>query len=1209
MKHPSSKAPILAALCAGALLTAGNATAQSLPRITQPVDESQRVTLRGNTPRTALPKYDQGAVDSSAAANHVLLVLQRSSEKEAELKQLIEDQHNSSSPRFHQWLTPKQFGQKFGVEDSDVEAVKAWLQARGLVINKVNASKTVIDFSGTAAQVGSAFHTELHTYMRAGVSFHSNNKDPQIPAALAPVVKGLASLNDIKPISFMVSKGKASFNPATHLGTPLWNDPQCGASPPAGSVCISYVPTPADMATQYGLKSVYKNGLSGKGMTIGIISASNVDVSNVKNYRKFFKIGNDANLPEAIVDGEDPGQNGAAEEAYLDVEVSGAMAPSAKVDLYTSADTITTSGLATALVRAVDDNIADVVSLSYGTCEQELGTAGNQFFFYNWQQAAAQGQSVFVSSGDSGSAGCDDAQSPYPASNGLAVSGYASTPYNVAVGGTDFYYSQHAAGYGSKALDKQLAQYWGSKLTLGEDASLISPLPEQPWNDTLGLNILFPTGTSIAAGSGGPSMCALQVDNVADGTYTCTGGYPKPSWQVGKGVFADGVRDLPDVSLFAADGANQSYWPICIEAEDCTNYTSDSGSVYITGVGGTSASSPAMAGIMALIDQSQKGRQGNPNTVFYALAAQYPSAFNDVTVGSNNVICDPGSPDCSPDPNDSYDSLHLWPAGKGYDMASGLGSVNAANMIANWSKVKSTSTTTTLGLSSSVVTHGEPVTASVTVSSAKGTPTGSVALVTTSSLPGQAGQGAITLNDGAASSTIFLPGGRYNVSAAYPGDGTFGASTSTPVAVDITPETSSTALSVDALVPNYEAGYNPTPITDGTTMPYGYILLLDATPAGKSGQGYATGHVTFTDGRNTLGEATLNTGTVAEVETIKVGAGNHSIIAHYSGDGSFQPSNSAPLTFKITKGQTYTYSEDVSQVAPLYAGRTFSVPFLIGGGNLGIAPSGTATVTLNSKKVVVPLTSAVAEGEPFATGTATFPDLPAGNYTLNIEYPGDSNYLSSSAYPEPVTVLPVSLLPSYIALRSSTINAGNNGTFTLTAHVNGGSGKPALTGGVDFFLNGLLQNYPAIPLVNGVATLTLTNYNLFTGVNHATALYTGDANYRNANSNSVTIQGNEGDFAVAFQDPTLIIPSGETANATLLLSSIEGLGGKVSLKCVPSSGVTCGLSTTTVTLDPNGSQARIPMKVTHESGTTGSVTILASDGGVVHTIVLSVLPQ
>jgi len=231
-------------------------------------------------------------------------------------------------------------------------------------------------------------------------------------------------------------------------------------------------------------------------------------------------------------------------------------------------------------------------------------------------------------------------------------------------------------------------------------------------------------------------------------------------------------------------------------------------------------------------------------------------------------------------------------------------------------------------------------------------------------------------------------------------------------------------------------------------------------------------------------------------------------------------------------------------------------------------------------------------------------------YNLTVNYPGDSNYAASSSYPETVTVLPLALLPSTITLSSSTLNAGNNGTFTLSAKATGSSKTP-LTGGVYFFLNGLVQNFPATPLVDGVATVTLTNYNLFTGVNHATALYVGDANYRNSNSNSITIAGNEGDFTMSFLNPNLAISSGDTAKATLVLSSIQGLGGKVTIECAPSSGIDCKLSSSSVALDPLGSQSAVTVTVTvdHNKCAGGRVVIIAQDGGVVHKTDLNVTAQ
>ena len=1222
MKSDLSKVMSLAGLFTGVMLSLWSASgfAQGVRQITQDIDETQRVTLRGNTPPSASAKFDQGRVSMSEPANHMLLVLQRSAAQQAAVQKLIDAQHDPASPTYHQWLKPGEFGKQFGINDSDVENVKAWLQAKGFTVNKTNLAKTTIDFSGTAGQVENAFHTELHRYLKNGVPFHSNNKDPEIPAALAPVVKGIAALNDIKPKSFRISKGRVGFDPATHTGSSSWIDPVCYTDVNTGErVCYTaYFPTPADIATQYSLKSVYASGVLGKGVTLGIIGDSNVDMSNVQNYRNFFHIANSSNLPQTVIDGEDPGQNGDAEETYLDLEVSGALAPAAKINLYVSGNTITTPGLFTAMARAVEDDTADVISMSYGECEKILGSAGNQFFYYAWEQAAAQGQSVFVSSGDSGSAGCDNADYPQPATQGLAVSGFASTPYNVAVGGTDFYYSAYKDGNGSASVNAQLAQYWGKGTTSSETASLTMPIPEQPWNDFLGPNILtFASGTfSIAAGSGGPSTCTngTGVDPITGGYDSCTSGYPKPSWQKALGMPNNGRRNLPDVSLFAADGANLSAWPICVQAEDCTTYKNEKGGIYVTGVGGTSASSPAMAGIMALIDQSQAGRQGNPNVMLYALAQQYPNSFNDITVGSNKVLCEQGSPNCAKDKNGyGFYTDQKYSATAGYDLATGLGSVNGANLIANWKKLKFAGTTTSLALSSTRVTHGTPITAYVSVFSPEGTPTGSASLITNSRTPTAAGQGLIPLVNGTGSAPFYLPGGTYDVFADYSGDGEFSASDSSPAGITIAPEPSTITLTASAAVPDMEAGYSPTPITNGSTFQYGYTLSFDATVAGKSGQGTPTGTVNYVDytvGPRTIGLENINSYGVAEFNTFTLGAGYHVIGASYGGDPSFkatsQGTQPATLSFTITKGTPYIYPEDESEYGPIYSGQTFSVPFLIAGSN-GLAPTGSVTVTYGSQVQQVKLIPVVAYGQPFVRGTAVFQSPAPGAYTVTIQYAGDDNYVAASSYPETITVVAPMLLPSHTTLTSSTLSAGNNGTFTLTATVTG-NGKVPLTTGVLFYLNG--QPLEFVQLTNGKASLTLTDYNLFTGKNIVTAEYLYDPKYDASTSRPVTITGNEGDFTVGTSDPNLQIAAGDTATEMLVVSSLQGLGGQVAMTCAsPSPALVCSINPSVVNLDPYGKQSYPRISIYAAQGApsqTHTIAIRASDGGVVHTMALNV---
>jgi len=642
------------------------------------------------------------------------------------------------------------------------------------------------------------------------------------------------------------------------------------------------------------------------------------------------------------------------------------------------------------------------------------------------------------------------------------------------------------------------------------------------------------------------------------------------------------VRDLPDVALFAADGSNLSAWPICAESEDCTTYTTNSGSTYVTAVGGTSASSPAMAGIMALVDQSQKGRQGNPNFVLYPMATQFPSAFNDVTVGSNDVICNPyqSAAPCTQDPNDQWYSPQLYPAGTGYDLASGLGSINAANLIADWSKVTFTSTTTTLALSSASITHGAPVMANVTVSSSSGTPTGSVALVTNSATPGQAGQGTVALTNGSGVSPLILPGGSYTVTGHYSGDGVYSASVSSPASITVAPEVSNVVLSVNALLPD-QGQYDVTPVTSGTSLPYGYILELDATVASVSGQGTPTGQITFTDlaTGTSLGTANLNAYGVAEVSTTTVMGGNHMIAATYSGDPSFNASLSPSDSFTVTKGQTYLYLQGSGFS---YAGQPVIIPFNLSGGNRGVAPTGSVVVTLTSltnssyvQTQTVPVTPNVIDGQPDDIGAATFTGIPADSYTVNMTYAGDSNYTGITLYPQTwaVSAVAANSAPSLTALSSSVTNATTAGTFTLTSTV-GGNGTVTPTGGVLFFLNGApVSGYS--PLTNGVATLMLpSNINLATGTNTAYAQYLGDATYAGSMSPVITITANEGDFSVTTPNPNLVVKSGSSGVLDLTTASLAGMGGTVSYTCTPSSpSLTCTLSSSSFALSTTGTQA------------------------------------
>ncbi len=472
----------VAAALAAPLNPSSPATAsEAAPRVQTAVETDARVVLHGNMhpliqAAASLSGTDLGAVEDSLPAGRMLLLLQRSPDQEAALADFILAAHTPGSPSFHQWITPEEFGRLYGPADSDVAAVTAWLESHGLTINQIHAGRLAIEFSGTAGQVSEAFQTEIRRYQVNGEVHLANATNPSVPAALAPVVAGLTPLNNFHPQSHLRVLGQAKFNRKTHQATPEWTYPEGGG--------VVFVMAPGDFAKQYDIASVYAAGTTGTGQSIAIISASNVDLSLVQAYQSLFSL--PANLPTVVVDGVDPGQNSAATEAYLDIELAGSVAPGATVLLYTSGGTALTNGLALAAMRAVEDNQAGVISVSYGECEMELGQSGNAFWSALWQQAAAQGQSVFVSSGDAGSAGCDNFDAQQVAYDGLAVNGLASTPYNVAVGGTDFFYSSYAGT--PSAISTQLNTYWSTTSTYSPAVSLKQTIPEQAWNDFFGLN-------------------------------------------------------------------------------------------------------------------------------------------------------------------------------------------------------------------------------------------------------------------------------------------------------------------------------------------------------------------------------------------------------------------------------------------------------------------------------------------------------------------------------------------------------------------------------------------------------------------------------------------------------------------------------------------------------------------------------------------------
>ncbi len=1058
----------------------GQTPAATPNRLPATFDESSRLFLKGNVPAQARAQNDQGEVKADLSMNRMVLLLKRSDSQESALKAAIQQMHDPNSPQFHKWLTPKQFGAEYGPSDADIAVVTGWLKGHGFQVAGVAQGKGSIEFSGTASQVSSAFHTAMHSYTVKGKQYVANATDPSIPQALAPVVGGVLSLNNFvkTPHAILVGKrqivrdvnGQVSFKPEASL-----SNGENAVGP--GDLWNIYNSTPLITAST--------NKIDGTGQTIAIVGRSDVSTDDISGFRSLLlPAPYKSTLPlNQIVNGPDPGINGDdALEQALDVEYAGSMAPAAQIDLVVSGSTNTTDGVDLSIEYIVDNNLAPVMSTSYGNCEAGMGVAENEFFNQIWQQAAAQGITSMVSAGDNGSAGCDlvgpsgSSSFPYVADEGLQVSGLASTPYNVAVGGNEF--------------STDSSTYWSPKplTTPTTTTTALGYIPEMVWNESCSPLVCGNANADIAAGSGGKSGCFNPTLD-ADGNITaCSGGYAEPDWQAGVyGLPADGARHLPDVSLNAAghDGYIICYGGSC-----------DNGAVYI--VGGTSASSPSFAGAMALVNQSTGSRQGQANYTLYRLAAtEYGSAstpntatlsscnasngnttaasciFHDVTAGTNAVPCDGGTLNCSSTTVGQYGVLTGYAAGTGYDNASGLGSVNIANLVAHWNDTTLTPTTTALTLGATTSTFGQPVNLAVTVAptTGSGTPTGSVALITDAATG--SGAGTVTLTNGAYNGTISsLPGGSYHVSARYAGDTTFATSNSASAAITVSPATSSTKLS-------FSASDALTGATFASSIPYGSVLTAAATVTGVSGQAAPSGNVSFNNGSTLLATKISDATGGASYNSSGYAIGSYSWTASFAGNGNYNASVSPASAFTVTPANTTVHL--LSTTSFLVGTQTATLTAIVLDDSFLANPTGSITFKVNGTTLGTAALTAYTDpstGTSEAEATITLPStaLTAGANSVTATYSSDSNYAASTSTAVSIGYSATAVVNTItLAASSTTLTVAQ--PVTLTATVTTG-GIPSTAGTVTFFDGAIplttvqvVGGIPAKGYVTGTAVL------------------------------------------------------------------------------------------------------------------------------------------
>jgi subtilase family serine protease len=1089
-------------------------------RITDHIDEGNLVTLKGNTHPFANAQNDRGRVSPSLPMTDLILVLSRSPERQAAFDAYVSSEYDPASPNFHHWLQPAEVGTNFGPSPADLATVTSWLTTHGFSVDEVTKDNLSIRFSGNARQVEGSFHTEMHNLDVKGVQHIGNMSDPQIPAALAPVVVGVKALHNFFPRPLHRMGSRVQLNSAegkwqrvastTSAGSTqakatslLAARPEFGIRVPASGAngTTAYLVedvSPADFGTIYNIQPLWKSGIDGTGQTIAVAGTSDVDLTyDIPTFRSFFGLPayTTANQPQIIhpnpklPGGDDPGictstsptaicGIGDLIENSLDVEWTGAIAPNAQIVLVNGVpQSPSDDNLYDAESYIVNNLTARIMNVSYGQCELYNGTSGNVEYYNLWQQAAAEGIAVFVASGDSGSASCDqggDSQygTPYPAEYGLSVSGLASTPFNTAVGGTDLNWCSPAAAANGTATTAGCTAppYWNTSSTANRN-SAIDYVPEVPWNNTcanplaLGFlqgwataltqkkysGVVSPTDPETACnfinqwwsiiyyatgglsggvdlsvlvdtvgGSGGASGCVVSDGNNVSSclsSTTSTGaangsiplvndGWPKPSWQTGvPGIPTDGVRDLPDVSFFASNGTlSSSAYLICVHEDtiDSSCDYSTSAEPFAQEVGGTSVASPAMAAIMALINQKAGAAQGNPNAELYALAAKqtYSSCsaetakvgdgcyFNDIDAGknptpyTNAMPCDDGVHSSGLSPNctvvDAVDKgiaggsigiLSGYSAGTGYDLATGLGSLNVANVVNAWPATVIGSATSTVAITApSTLNSTNTLAISGTVTGVFATngvtvpPTGTVTLTATSTGLTTFTVTVPLLNIGTFTETVpanTLSAGIYSLVATYNGDMVYAAHSSSPTTVAVT-----TPI---LLIPTVTVTATPSAVNSNSATPVSVAVTVSGSGA------IPTSTVTLTSGSYSSGAQTLAAGTTSasytfSIPVAKLISGSNTITVVYSGDSIYKSVTSTTATVAVTESTVTLNATTPAAVAPGASATSTITATAVGG------YSGTVTFTcLQTSTTATGGDGTTCSGGGGSTGAAVSP--------------------------------------------------------------------------------------------------------------------------------------------------------------------------------------------------------------------------------------------
>lgn len=1137
--HTRAFAPTLASLAVLGISLAGFAQTRPADRLLAPIVASQR-TVTNLVHPLALRQNDLGRVNPTQVFHRMVLLLERSPAQEADLRQLLEQQQDPASPEYHKWLTPAEFGQRFGPSANDMAKITGWLQSQGFSVEAPSNGRQFILFTGTSAQVETAFQTEMHRYSLNGKTYFANAKPASIPSVLAPAVRGVASLTsfgNFKPQSYTAATPQIAFGQAAITG-------------------------PADLDAIYDATPLRQSGIEGQGQSIALIEESNINVQDLADFRSL------TGLPPAninvIVNGPDPGKlvyDYEEFEAISDAEYAGAMDPDATLNMIVTASTEFNQGIDLSTVYAVDHMISPITALSYGGCET-LNDAyyTNTVLLYAaaYEQGAAEGISHFVSSGDNGGDDCE-----YTGlSAGYGVNAIGDSPWNVSVGGTEFIMPDPNVYF--PPSNKYTATGY---------------IPESTWNDYEN-----PYDGRPLAGNGGVS---IYFNSLTDPSL----GIGKPAWQAGPGVPNDNGRDTPDVSLVAGD--NLAY----LTCEQDIGYDCANGAA--GGVLGTSLAAQTWAGIQALVNQKNNlvGGAGNPDPIYYRLAAGAHSPFHDITIGDTKV----------PDPNGN---LVGYVATPGFDLATGLGSVDVNALAAAWALATgSGSATVTLSTGGVTgITHGDPVTASIHVSgSGSAAPTGDVVILAATQGVYQAtldasGDASISFGNSSLplSQQVELPGGSYSLSARYAGDANFAPANSNSIAMTVSPEPTRTVAS-----------------TTYVTSSYGTPVTITADSYGtNSGTNFPVpGVYTFTSNGITLGTASLadtgegfayaamqNSASLTLSGATALGAGTHVINASSppAGASYLASSTTTPVTVVVTM------SPALVSLTPSY-----TTPALNSTVKLQ-ASVYNATAFNAGLSAVTPVTGTVRfvdlSTSPSTTlGTLTLPSaadstgmfdvtLPVsfhtpGMHQLVAMYSGDANDNAGTSGAADVTVgagaasSTTTIEPSGGVIFDFTTTgfalAQSNVSFAATVTGNSSGANPS--GSVNF--NDMGANNGAGAAIGAAAigkggVATLTTDTLAGGMHYIVANYPGDANFAASGSKALDVM--VGDFTLTAASssatveagqstaPIALTYAGNTDFSTWLAAAGAPAGAAVQLSCsgLPA-GAACSFSKAVITPTAN----------------------------------------